>query len=118
MADGRPRRFALRVHLDYTFDRLRAPKLAQVYELLVPMQQRLVGADVRKEVVHEDGGDLRSSVLAAAARRATIWKFRRSGSSKTKAIAVRHSSGQVLSEFGTLLQRVRFKLCSPMRPTV
>jgi hypothetical protein len=53
MADGRPRRFALQVHLDYTFDRLRAPKLAQVYELLVPLQQRLVGASVRKEVVHE-----------------------------------------------------------------
>src|ERR1700690_3447988 len=69
MAEGRPRRLTLQVQLDYTFDRLRAPKLAQAYELLVPAQQRLVGTGVRKEgVVHEDGGDLCSSVLAAAAR--------------------------------------------------
>ena len=67
MAERRSRRLALEVHLDYTFDRLRAPKLAQLYELLVPAQQRLVGTRVR-EGDHEDGGDLRSSVLGAAAR--------------------------------------------------
>ena len=36
MAERRSTRLAYQVHLDYTFDRLRAPKLAQVYELLVP----------------------------------------------------------------------------------
>jgi|SRR5271166_216865 len=67
MAERRPRRRTFQVHLDYTFDRLRGPKLAQVYELLVPTQQRLVGAHVR-ESVYEVGGDLRSSVLGSAAR--------------------------------------------------
>src|ERR1700694_3466803 len=67
MAERRPRRLTFQVYLDYTFDRLRGPKLAQVYELLVPTQQRLAGARV-KESVHEIGGDLRSSVLGAAAR--------------------------------------------------
>src|SRR5262245_39770084 len=66
MAEGGARR--LQIHLDYAFDRLCAPKLAQVYELLVPAQQRLVSARVRKEDVYEDGGDLCSSVLGAAAR--------------------------------------------------
>ena len=65
MAERRSTRPAFQVHLDYTFDRLRAPKLAQVYELLVPAQQRLVGARVR-EGDHEDGGDLCPSVLGAA----------------------------------------------------
>ena len=67
MAERRSRRPAFEVRLDYAFDRLRAPKLAQVYELLVPAQQRSVGTRVR-ESNHEDGGDLRSSVLAATAR--------------------------------------------------
>jgi hypothetical protein len=67
MAERGPRRLTFQVYLDYTFDRLRGPKLAQVYELLVPTQQRLAGAGL-KESVHEIGGDLRSSVLGAAAR--------------------------------------------------
>src|SRR5260370_35222489 len=67
MAERRATRLTFQVHLGYTFDRLRGSKLAQVYELLVPTQQRLVGARVR-EGVHEVGGDLRSSVLGSAAR--------------------------------------------------
>src|SRR5215471_120274 len=68
MAERQPRPRSLQVHLDYTFDRLLGPKLTQVYELLVPTQQRLVGAKVKQEVVAEVGGDLRSDVLGAAAR--------------------------------------------------
>jgi hypothetical protein len=68
MAERRStRRLAYQVHLDYTFDRLRALKLTQVYELLVPAQQRALGTQIT-EGDHEDGGDLRSSVLGAAAR--------------------------------------------------
>jgi hypothetical protein len=66
MAERRPRRLAFQVHLDYTFDRLRAQKLAQVDELLVPTQQRPVGACVRGSI-YEVGGDLRSSVLGSTA---------------------------------------------------
>src|SRR5215471_21628795 len=68
MAERQPRPRSLQVHLDYTFDRLLGPKLTQVNELLVPTQQRLVGAKVKQEVVDEVGGDLRSGVLGAAAR--------------------------------------------------
>src|SRR6516162_885982 len=69
MAERRPRRRRFQVNLDYMFDRLLGPKLAQVYELLVPTQQRLVGARrVREEAVDEVGSDLCSSVLGAAAR--------------------------------------------------
>jgi hypothetical protein len=49
MAERRPRRLAFQVQLDYTFDRLRAPKLAQAYELLVPAQQRLVGTRLKEK---------------------------------------------------------------------
>ena len=42
MAEGRCRRIAFQVHLDYTFDRLRDPKLAQVYEILVPARERKI----------------------------------------------------------------------------
>ena len=75
MAERRPRRPTFQVHLDYTFDRLRGPKLVHVYELLVPTQQRLAGARV-KEGVHEIGGDLRSSVLGSAARANGVTPFR------------------------------------------
>src|SRR6516165_2360645 len=68
MAERRSRRRSFQVSLDYTFDRLLGPKLAQVYELLVPTRQRLVGGNLREEGVDEVGGDLRASVLGAAAR--------------------------------------------------
>src|SRR5215469_3576498 len=68
MVERRPQRRGFQVHLDYRFDRLLGPKLAQVYELLVPTRQRLVGGKLREEGVDEVGGDLRSSVLGAAAR--------------------------------------------------
>src|SRR5712692_1035636 len=115
MAERRPRRLTFQVHLDYTFDRLRGSKLAQVYELLVPTQQRLVGARVR-EGVHEVGGDLRSSVLGSAARGTTSWRFRRSGSSKTKAIAARRSSGRALNAYETLPPKARCRSSLPTRP--
>ena len=47
MAERRPRPRSLQINLDYTFDRLLGPKLALVYELLVPTQQRLVGSKLR-----------------------------------------------------------------------
>ena len=66
MAEGRSRRFAFQVHLDYTFDRLRDPKLAQVYEILVPARERVLGTRVSKEGIHEDGGDLRRRLVGVA----------------------------------------------------
>ena len=65
MVERRARRGSLQVHLDYAFDRLRESKLAQVYDILVPGLERVVGARVR-EGVHEDGSDLREESCARA----------------------------------------------------
>src|SRR5450631_1893966 len=67
MAEGRSRRGVLHVQLDYAFDRLRAPKLAQAYEILVPGRARRTGAAV-KEIDYEDGSDLCPGLLGATAR--------------------------------------------------
>ena len=67
MAEGRSQRGVLQVQLDYAFDRLRAPKLAQAYEILVPGRERRAGAAV-KEIDYEDGSDLCTGLLGAAAR--------------------------------------------------
>jgi hypothetical protein len=48
MAERRAPRRSLQVHLDYAFDRLRESKLAQVYDILVPGRERLVGARVKE----------------------------------------------------------------------
>src|SRR5271167_40941 len=68
MAERPARRRSLQVQLDYAFDRLRESKRAQAYDILVPGRERLVGARIR-ESMHEDGGDLRTSILGSAARR-------------------------------------------------
>src|SRR5271168_4536594 len=47
-------------------DRLHDAKLAQAYSLLVPVRERPVGGRV-KEFEHEDGSDLRTGVVGAAA---------------------------------------------------
>src|SRR5271165_1257436 len=68
MAERRQRRAALQVSFDYTFDRLLESKLAQVYAILVPGRERLIGGRPTKEFEHEDGSNLRSSILGAATR--------------------------------------------------
>ena len=71
MAEPRQRHGPLQVHVDYFFDRLHDSKLAQAYSLLVPVRERPVGDSV-KEFEHEDGGDLRTGVVRAAAGGETI----------------------------------------------
>src|SRR5260370_42011380 len=67
MAEPRPTRGALQVHVDYWFDRLHDSKLVQAYGILVPVRERPVGSGV-KEFDHEDGGNLRTGFVRAAAR--------------------------------------------------
>src|SRR5271167_798841 len=67
MAEPRPTRGPLQVHVDYLFDRLHDSKLAQAYGILVPDRERPVGGSI-KEFAHEDGGNLRTSLVRAAAR--------------------------------------------------
>src|ERR1019366_335447 len=66
MAKPRSTPGPLQVHVEYLFDRLHDSKLTQAYSLLVPIRERPVGGSV-KEVSHEDGGDLRTSLLGTAA---------------------------------------------------
>src|ERR1700679_4340368 len=68
MAERRTRRAALQVSFDYTFDRLLESKLAQVYAILVPGRERLIGGSPTREFEYENGSDLRSSILGAATR--------------------------------------------------
>src|ERR1700694_4498128 len=68
MAERRTRRVALKVSFDYTFDRLLGSKLAQAYAILVPGRERLIGGGPTKEVEHENGSDLCSSILGTATR--------------------------------------------------
>jgi hypothetical protein len=67
MAEPRRTRGPLQVHVDYLFDRLHDSKLAQAYGILVPVRERPVGGSI-KEFDHEDGGNLRASLVRAAAR--------------------------------------------------
>src|SRR5262249_17919880 len=67
MAERRARRAAFQVYCDYTFDRFRESKLAQAYDIVVPGRERLIGARA-KEGTHEDGGNIRTSIVGAAAR--------------------------------------------------
>jgi hypothetical protein len=67
MAEARPTRGALQVHVDYLFDRLHDSKLVQAYGILVPVRERPVGSRV-KEFDHEDGGNLGTGLIRAAAR--------------------------------------------------
>ena len=103
----------------------------RLMRILVPERERRAGAAV-KEIDYEDGSDLRTGLLGAAARGAhdcepdggadrvrgetTIWRSRRSGSSKTKAIAVRRSSDRALSGSEILPPKVRSRRCWPTRP--
>ena len=65
MAEPRQNRGPFQIQVSYSFDRLLEPKLAQAYELLVPCREHPVGV---KEFDDEDGGNLRKSVVRAAAR--------------------------------------------------
>jgi hypothetical protein len=65
MAEPRARHGPLQVLLDYSFDRLHDSKIAQVYSLLVPIRERPAGGSV-KELDHENGGNLRTSIVRAA----------------------------------------------------
>jgi hypothetical protein len=70
MADRARRK---QIQLLYSFDRLAAQKLSQVYRLLVPqsIQSPKRGRACLSGVQeHEDSGDLRAGFLAAAKRRA------------------------------------------------
>ena len=66
MAKPRKTPGSFQVCVDYVFDRLYDSKLAQAYSLLVPIRERPIGGSV-KEFEHENGGDLRASVIRAAA---------------------------------------------------
>src|SRR6266478_1316377 len=67
MAEPRRTRGRLQVQVDYLFDRMHDSKLAQAYGILVPVRERLVGGSV-KEFDHENGGNLRTGLVRAAAR--------------------------------------------------
>ena len=100
------------VRIDYVFDRLHDSKLAQAYGVLVPVRERPVGGSI-KEFDHEDGSDLRTSLVGSTARgehdsesdgiadrirpERTIWKCQKSGFSKMTAIVERFSSVRDLS---------------------
>ena len=61
MADRRGRCHVL--YLEYTFDRLLATKLEQVYAILVPDHARRVGTPAQlRGATHEDSRDLRPSL--------------------------------------------------------
>ncbi|MGA2890746.1 MAG: recombinase family protein [Terracidiphilus sp.] len=62
MAEPRSTDGPLQVHVEYLFDCLHDSKLAQAYSLLVPIRERPVGGSV-KEFDHEDGSDLRTSIV-------------------------------------------------------
>jgi hypothetical protein len=66
MTERRPRRYSFRVERDYAFDRLLALKLEQVYELMVPTRQRLIGE--MRENVDETGNNLRKSDIDSTTR--------------------------------------------------
>src|SRR5882672_11938221 len=68
MAERRARHAAFEVCLDYRFDRLLESKLAQAYDILVPSRERLIGRIRAKETEHEDGRNLRPSVLGETTR--------------------------------------------------
>src|ERR1700735_4164076 len=51
MAESRPTRGPLQVHVDYLFDRLHDAKLAQAYSILVPVRERSVGGSVRSSIM-------------------------------------------------------------------
>ena len=67
MAERRARSGPLQINVDYAFDRLLESKLAQAYDILVPLRERPVGERV-KEFDDEDGGDLRTGLVRAATR--------------------------------------------------
>src|SRR5258705_11708675 len=67
MAEPRRKSGPFRIQISYSFDRLLEAKLAQAYDILVPCRERPVGVRV-KEFDDEDGGDLRTGLVRAAAR--------------------------------------------------
>src|SRR5664279_5580752 len=69
MAEPRQPQGALQVHIEYAFDRLHDAKLVQAYSILVPVRERLISGIV-KESDHEDGGNLCTGLVRAAARSA------------------------------------------------
>jgi hypothetical protein len=62
--------------LEYSFDRLWEKKVIQAYQLLMPVKSWATGNDIdesrksAESLSHEAGGNLRTSVLGAAKRRA------------------------------------------------
>src|SRR5277367_371671 len=68
MAEPRTKSGPFQIHVSYSFDRLLESKLVQAYDILVPCRERPVGGWV-KECDDEDGGDLCTGFVRAAARR-------------------------------------------------
>ena len=132
MAEGRAKTCSLQVHLDYAFDRLREPKLAQAYEILVPGRERAAPARaVRRRALMKMAAiyarvssEQQREEHTIASQTAALIEFAashdlqvpRSGSSKTKAIAVRRSSDRALSGYEISPPKVRSKPFSPTRP--
>jgi hypothetical protein len=48
MAEPRPKSGPLQIHVSYSFDRLLESKLAQAYDILVPIRERPVGGCVKE----------------------------------------------------------------------
>ena len=57
MAEPRPTRGRLQVHVNYLFDRLHDSKLAQAYSILVPVRERPVGGHLPFGHGFERNGD-------------------------------------------------------------
>src|SRR5712692_9360797 len=71
MAEPRPKSGPLQIQVSYSFDRLLESKLAQAYDILVPLREHPVGGRV-KEFDKEDGGNLRSGLVRAQREENTI----------------------------------------------
>jgi hypothetical protein len=72
-------RISKQIKLEYCVDRLSAKKLALAYELLVPDKTWVSGIfkdkaeKVQKDSAHDDGCDLRTSLLGSPERRRYDW---------------------------------------------
>ena len=58
MAEPRPTRAALQVHVGYWFDRLHGSKRAQAYSILVPVRERPVGDRVVGNAVYQSAAGM------------------------------------------------------------
>src|SRR5215469_9872470 len=75
------------VQLEFAFDRLRAAKLEQAYNILVPDQVRIVGGVKMKEISDEECGDLCSCIVGQTREENTIASLIRPGLERVRDLA-------------------------------